>query len=366
MRVAVITSVPAPYREPIFNILSKNINILVFYEELREGRGWTVLKNANYRYIFTQNPLEGLERFSPSVLLIYGYNSRNAILSLFWSLKKKIPFLMRTDSNIMDEMYKNPLKRWAKKIFLPSLARRASLFLTTGKRNEEFWNYYGAEEEKFLRARYTVEVDYFAMETDRARKKRDEIFKSLSIPHARYILFVGRLVKIKGVEILIKSFFKIAPDFKDVNLLIAGGGPELERLKRLSGELLNRRIFFTGTIAREKIPELFAISEFLVLPSLFEPWGLCVNEAMAGGIPCLVSENCGCVPDLILEGETGWTFKRGDELNLEEKMRVCLNSDLKSMGERARKLSSEVTLEMVAERFLQGFTYLEKYGRRIF
>jgi glycosyltransferase involved in cell wall biosynthesis len=96
-------------------------------------------------------------------------------------------------------------------------------------------------------------------------------------------------------------------------LNIAGSGVLADELKRRAGELgLESAVMFLGTKSPDDIGRLLMESDVMVLPSHTEPWGLVVNEALSYGCPVVVSHICGCVPELVRDGVTGYSFPAGD------------------------------------------------------
>ena len=138
-------------------------------------------------------------------------------------------------------------------------------------------------------------------------EKRGDLVRTLGLP-SRNFIFVGRLSPEKNVRTLIIAFSMIAPRLEGWGLLIVGAGPEREQLEDLVPWEVYARIKFVGGKDWKEVPEYFAVSDVLVLPSLSEPWGLVVNEALLCGLPVLASERCGCVPEMINEGQTGFSF----------------------------------------------------------
>jgi glycosyltransferase involved in cell wall biosynthesis len=132
----------------------------------------------------------------------------------------------------------------------------------------------------------------------------------------RNFIYVGRLSREKNVGNLIRAFAALAAELPGWGLVIVGAGPEQRALEALVPEQLESRIHFAGGKDWKEVPEYFAVADALVLPSFSEPWGLVVNEALLCGLPVLVSDRCGCVPEMVLEGETGFSFdpEKVDEL----------------------------------------------------
>ncbi len=110
-------------------------------------------------------------------------------------------------------------------------------------------------------------------------------------------------------------------------------------------------VFIPGFKQKDEIPKFFAVSDVLILPSISEPWGLVVNEAMAAGLPVLVSRKCGCYPDIVKDNENGFSFDPFDKNELFGFMKEIVNGkiDLKKMGESSLKIIKDYTPERAAE-----------------
>ena len=144
-------------------------------------------------------------------------------------------------------------------------------------------------------------------------------------PDRRYVLFVGRLDdSVKRVSALIRSFAGLAPVHPDVDLLVAGEGPDGQGLRRLAAELAPGRVRFLGWITgAEPLAALYNSAECLVLPSRSEGFPTVVGEAMACGTPVLAS-SVGGVGELVVDGLTGWLFPPGDDAALGARLSFAL------------------------------------------
>jgi glycosyltransferase involved in cell wall biosynthesis len=133
-------------------------------------------------------------------------------------------------------------------------------------------------------------------------------------PARRYLLFVGRLDDpVKRLSPLIRTFATLAGEHRNVDLLIAGKGPDEEKLRRLAGEQVPGRVRFLGWVSRTEVKALlYNVADCLVLNSRSEGFPTVVGEAMACGTPVLASR-VGGVGELVVEEETGWLFPPGDE-----------------------------------------------------
>ncbi|WP_353567789.1 glycosyltransferase family 4 protein [Haloferula sargassicola] len=140
----------------------------------------------------------------------------------------------------------------------------------------------------------------------------------------RYFLNVGRLVTKKNLGMLLQAFSEILERFpySDISLVLVGDGPALEALRSDAAALgvpweefgcnseaaPSRCIVSLGFLQIEELPSIFAAAEAFVLPSLWEEWGLVINEALACSVPVIVSDRVGCATDLVREGWNGAIF----------------------------------------------------------
>jgi glycosyltransferase involved in cell wall biosynthesis len=140
-------------------------------------------------------------------------------------------------------------------------------------------------------------------------------------PQRRYLLFVGRLDDpVKRVSTLIRIFAAVAAQHQHVDLLIAGKGPDEEKLRRLAEERVPGRVRFLGWVSRAEVKALlYNLADCLVLNSRSEGFPTVIGEAMACGTPVLASR-VGGVGELVVEGQTGWLFPPGDESALQVKL----------------------------------------------
>jgi 1,2-diacylglycerol 3-alpha-glucosyltransferase len=172
----------------------------------------------------------------------------------------------------------------------------------------------------------------------------------LSMRQHRVLLYVGRYAPEKNLEFLLRTFARIEQDRSNPRALLAmvGYGPLEDRLRALASDLgLDRTVQFWGAAAQADLPAFYRCADALVLPSLHETWGLVVLEAMACGLPVLISDRCGCTADVVTP-ETGWTFDPHDAGTLLHAFHDFLDRpdrELEHMGERAALIAGEYSPE---------------------
>jgi len=134
-------------------------------------------------------------------------------------------------------------------------------------------------------------------------------------PEEKIIFFVGRMVREKGVQILIESLPKVRWGYHDAKLLICGGGHR-DHLVNLAAYLgMERHVYFAGFVPDEDLMKIYSIIDIACFPSLYEPFGIVALEAMAAGVPVVVSD-AGGLPEVVENGVTGITTYAGNPNSL--------------------------------------------------
>jgi glycosyltransferase involved in cell wall biosynthesis len=134
-------------------------------------------------------------------------------------------------------------------------------------------------------------------------------------------LFVGRLSEEKGIDTLIDAFAGVQRGIPAARLRIVGSGSMCAALHaKVAEQQLDEVVTFVGSLQDEPLTQEYYRATCMVLPSYSEPWGLVVNEALAHGCPAVVSESCGCVPELVIDGVSGYVFTPGDVPGLQRIM----------------------------------------------
>ena len=164
----------------------------------------------------------------------------------------------------------------------------------------------------------------------------DEIRDELSIKqNDKVLLFVGRLSKVKRIEVLITLTRQLLKEGFSVKTVVVGDGPSREHYEKLA-ESIKSHVIFTGWLPRSQIYRYYNIADVFVLPSLSEGLPSALLEASAAGKPCVAS-NVGGVPDVTVHGETGYLVDRSDINSYARCVKILLaNEDLsREMGRKA-------------------------------
>ena len=379
-RLAVLASHPIQYFAPWFRHLAKQLDLQVFYAHRQDADGqaaagfsvkfdWDVPLTEGYPHRWLKNVSEhpGLGTYggcdTPEIselvrdgkfdaFLIQGWNRKSFAQAIRACWKHKLPVLMRGDSQLSTRRssLKSALKYLPYRCFLP----RIDAHLYVGQRNLAYLRHYGVSERQLHFSPHFVDNEFFATRAEQARSsgRVEALRKEFDIPPAAFVaLFVGKFIPKKRAEDFIRASLTVAQTEPRYHALLVGDGPLRSRLESLAHG--NKRLHFAGFRNQSELPACYAVADVLVLPSDGEEtWGLVVNEAMACGLPAIVSDAVGCGPDMIETGRTGDTFPVGDSESLALKLSEWMQLD--RSGRRVTEQVAAKAKEYSMERATAG------------
>ncbi|MCX2481827.1 glycosyltransferase [Pedobacter sp. MC2016-15] len=161
-----------------------------------------------------------------------------------------------------------------------------------------------------------------------------EAIQNKSVADKKYIVFVGRLEKIKGAHTLLKAM----KDHPEIHLKLVGNGTQEEELKAFVSSHEMDNITFMGKQTKQKTLEIIKGSEFLICPSeWYEVLGFTVVEAMALSKP-VIGAAIGAIPEMVIDGETGILFAQGNARDLSQKIKALYHDQeaISTMGKQAK------------------------------
>jgi glycosyltransferase involved in cell wall biosynthesis len=213
------------------------------------------------------------------------------------------------DSTALDRK-KVGAKELMKRLVLP----RFELFFCYGRRSCEYLQGYGIAKSALIDGCQAADpfLDLAADALVEARRQaRDDA--PGEAPRAIELLYVGRLAPEKDIATLLRAIALLAKPARPVRARIVGGGPLLQSLQALANELgIGSHVDFCGSRSGDDLAREYLKADMLVLPSRSEPWGLVANEALQLGCPIVVSDVCGCVPELCADERISRVFRAGD------------------------------------------------------
>jgi glycosyltransferase involved in cell wall biosynthesis len=301
--------------------------------QARAGYGvafdWDVDLSSGYKSRFLRNVAKdpGLHHFggcdTPELFGLIRRERYDAVIATGWYLKTywqavaacrlaRVPIFVRGDSQLGTA--RSAVLRAAKELVYPVLLRSFDGFLTVGKRNRAYLEHYHVPGNRIFHVPHNVGTEHFQEAHRISEGERRALRAKLGAndERARIVLQVGRMLALKRTPDLIEAVARLneQPAARWI-VVCAGSGPE-EATIRARAEALGVPLRMLGFVNQSELPGLYAASDVLALASDSETWGLVVNEAMAAGVPAVVSDAVGCVDDMIEQGLTGYSFPCGD------------------------------------------------------
>lgn len=208
---------------------------------------------------------------------------------------------------------KKRIKNYLQRLAFKSILRNIDMCIVSGKKSKAYFRSIGIKEKKLHVAIDSSGVDFNVSEIN-IRKERN------ISADARVILYYGRIIERKGLDVLIKSYYKLVEKYNNVYLIVCGDGEFKDKCMNLVESLKLKNVIFEGYIDPMYKYRYFSECDVFVLPSYFyngisEAWGLTVNEALQCGKPVIATEAVGSAYDL-LNGKNGQLVKQNDEIAL--------------------------------------------------
>ncbi len=340
-RLLIVASHVVQYSSPVFRELAQDprIDLMVSYcsmqgaesgldpgfgikvswdTPLLEGYPWTSVRNHAMRpglsnFFGLINP--GLWRLTRDgrfdAVLVSGYSYASAWISIAAAKWYGVPLLFITDSHSLHSW--RAQSKWSlliKKILVPKIYSLGNVLLALSSGGVEYLRSLGFSSDRIVLAPYVVDNSWWsehAAKIDRAAVRASWRISA----QGEVVLFCAKLQRWKAPMDLLEAF--AIANVPNTYLVFAGDGPERSNLERRSKELgLAERVRFLGFLNQSQLPSTYCAADLLVLPSLFEPFGLVVNEAMLCGLPVAVSDRVGARFDLVRPNENGYIFPVGD------------------------------------------------------
>jgi glycosyltransferase involved in cell wall biosynthesis len=292
---------------------------------------------------------EALNNIGPEVVAIPGWSYPRALAALRWCVHTGTPAVVMSASTAYD--FDRP---WWRERLKQRIVAHFGAGLVGGTRHRSYLQELGLSDDNIFLGYDAVENEHFTNGANKVRERGAAIRRDRSLPDA-YFLGVCRFVPKKNLTRLIDAFARYrerAPD-QAWDLVLLGDGPDRDIVEAASSEAgLEKVVHLPGFKQYDELPTYYGLAGAFVHASTREQWGLVVNEAMAAGLPVLVSDRCGCAPDLVEDGRNGFTFDPHDSSALAGLMARVAHGDVNRADMGAA--SQEIIEEWGPERFATG------------
>ena len=301
---------------------------------------------------------EILQELRQDVIVIPGWSDRGGFATVRWCLKNHTPFIVMSESAARDER-----RFWWKEWIKRRVVGLCSAALVGGRPQTAYLVQLGMPAERVFRGYDAVDNRYFEDKVAEVRSQKSDVRKKYELPE-NYFLASARFIEKKNLSGLIRAYAayrersSLVTDHLSLwHLVLLGDGPLRSDLCRLISDLrLADHVHLPGFRQYDELPAYYGLANAFVHASTTEQWGLVVNEAMASGLPVLVSDRCGCAVDLVQEGRNGFTFDPGDVEALAQLMSrlSAFGFPLSTFGSESRRIISGFGVGTFASGLLQA------------
>lgn len=352
MRVAVVINMIHPYYNPMFERLAAKhgIDLLVVYETAREeNRQWQADRSLPFEHVVLDSLSLNISRLAVGsgirfVSDLYLHLPRHPLRSLVDFAPDAVVAASGAAWWSPAHLAALAARRWRRWAFVPRWESYNRSQPTLPRRLAEPWvRRYFRSGDAWLAVGRRSARDLVGFGADPARVftwpivplpptpvTEPELPRSAS---RRRFLFAGQLIERKGVRILIEAFRQLP---SDAELWIAGDGPLCDEVAGVAA--IDTRIRFFGSLERAALDRLYAACDVFVLPSLYETWGVVVNEALEHGLPVVVTAGVGAGADIVEENGNGRVVAPGSADELRDAM-----ADVAAWPVERRRLAAEVS-----------------------
>lgn len=354
-----------PYHHARFQALANQVTLIV--AETRPGSQeypWHFQPDAHYNihsFPLSSNPEQGLRGdlltkevdklvrvHQPTVIVTTGWADAEYHAVVLKSKEKKIPLVLISDSRYEDEP-----RHWLKEYLKRIIVRSYSAAVVAGVASRNYLTRLGFAPDALFHPWDVVDNGYF------------ESYATENISFSRRpFLSVARFIPKKNLFLLLRSFKHYKENGGQRELILAGSGEQEDAIRHwITENSLEASILLPGFLQYDKLPGYFKNGFCFILPSFSDQWGLVVNEAMASGLPVLISEQCGCVHDLVHKGLNGDVFNPFSEDDLSRKMSnfdTMSQSEWNKMSQSSISIIKEWSVDDFAKALADAGTYAIK------
>ncbi|WP_374951908.1 glycosyltransferase family 4 protein [Mucilaginibacter sp.] len=284
-----------------------------------------------------------LNQLQPDVVIGSSIVFYPGALGVAWAKRNRKKFIMFDDAkpsqfkrNIVVQGIKNLITAQADSLWLPS------------KTYDREWAFFKQKGVNFFYGFNTIDNDFFG---NAATENKS----------GGTIICVARLVPVKNIDSLLKAWQKVQQHNSGYRLMIVGNGPQEEKLKQLSHNLGLITVDFVDAVNNYQLPAYLSRCDAFILPSLSETWGLVVNEAMAAGLPVLLSRTINAADDLLQTGINGYGFNPQDVDEISQVIIQFIDTDRQrkaSMGKASLEIIAKFTFDKMGEQLANHLNWL--------
>ena len=294
------------------------------------------------------------------IIHMHNYRTFQNIITHHYAKKYAVPYVLQAHGSLATFFQKRWLKRIFDRIWGHRILKDASMFIASTPVETEQYRNMGISEQKIEIVANGIDLPEFDNLPMTGEFRRKYGLASAQ----RIILYLGRIHKIKGLDLLVKAFADLSKSLNNIKLIITGPDDgHLASLKKLIADLeISDKVLFTGALyGREKL-RAYVDADVYVLPSVYETFPIAVLEACACGTPVVLTDRCGIAD--VIDGQAGLVVPY-DKEQLQYALLHMLDDDKMRLrfGEKGKLLVREkFSWENIAEQVEK--VYEEAFGSK--
>ncbi len=360
-KILIYSIYPAPYREELFSLISKGCDVDVFFEHCGgDERNPEWFKKGSFSLLDTKDgkleykkAVKNIKNYS--LVALYDYSSIGGIKLALKCKFRHVPYVLNCDG-VMMLKHGNLLRDFIKKILIKS----ATSYLASGVYAKKYFLRYGAKEENIFIHTFSAlhTGDTLSKPLLYEEKKALRVLYNLPIDK-KIVIAVGRFIPLKRYDALIRIWKQMSDD---VVLLLIGGGKERDNYERIIKELDLKNVILQDFHKFDELKKYYQLSDVFVHPTSYDVWGLVINEAMANGLPIVVSDHCVAGLELVKNDINGYIVPLYKDDELIDRLNRILNDKnlADNMAIESLKTIKNYTIENMAKNHLDIFNKLGK------
>jgi glycosyltransferase involved in cell wall biosynthesis len=358
--VAVVFHHIGPYHHARLNAATEKLAVIGFEWSAKGYDAWGVATTpARYRKVslfpeatdhypdkakLRRAFSSALEQTEPDVVAVNGWNNFGSVIAANCCVRRGIPMVVMSESSHQDEA-----RNWWKEAIKRRIVGLYSGALVGGRRHVKYLVELGMPRERVFTGYDVVDNEYFRQNAQEVRGQKSDVRKQYGLPE-NYFLASARFIEKKNLARLISAYAEYRQKSRTGgkepwDLVLLGDGPLRETVNsQLSTLNLHEHVHLPGFKPYDELPVYYASANAFVHASAVEQWGLVVNEAIASGLPVIVSDRCGCAPELV--NGNGFTFDPTNEHELAARlleMASLSHQERKHLGDSSYRIAANFT-----------------------
>ena len=365
MKIIIFSNIPSPYFVEYLNELGKYADVLAIFERRQASDRDSSWKNVDARS-FDYSYLRGINIGAEAslsleikkliksnrdrVIIFANPTTPTGIIGISFCKRKKIKYCLQSEGGLAKNG--KGIKEWFKRKVLAG----AEIYLSGMKPENDYFIAYGAPKERVFQYNF---ASFHSSDLPKKRLCKDEkndLKRKIGIPYERVVLYVGRMLHVKGVDVLLNAFVNF-PD--DVGLYLVGG-EETDEYREIIERKGIRNYRFIHHLPANLLADFYKAADIFVLPTRSDTWGLVINEAMAYSLPIITTNKCVAGLELINDSENGFLVDSEDCAAIRDRIWRLLNnpSFCSEIGEKNFKRIENYTYENMAKQIFGHLMHL--------